>query len=124
MDLISSDRIENDFKDKGSQQRGLFYYPWFVTTLWRSESKAMLKFELDSLEGLDEAHKSFYEEKDGKYTLKVDGLPQPNSEELEGLRKNRDELLAEKKAEQQKRKEAEEKARKDAEENAKKTGDI
>lgn len=84
----------------------------------------MLKFELDSLEGLDEAHKSFYEEKDGKYTLKVDGLPQPNSEELEGLRRNRDELLAEKKAEQQKRKEAEEKARKDAEENAKKTGDI
>lgn len=33
MDLISSDRIENDFKDKGSQQCGLFYYPWFVATL-------------------------------------------------------------------------------------------
>lgn len=83
----------------------------------------MFEYELDSLEGLEEAHKSFYEEKDGKFFLKINGLPQPQSND-DGLRKKVDELLAEKKAEEQKRKEAEELARKEAEESARKKGDI
>mgnify|MGYP006961549105 CR=1 FL=1 len=82
----------------------------------------MFEYELDSLEGLEESQKAFYEEKDGKFVLKVKGIPQPQNDD--GLRKKVDELLAEKKAEQQKRKEAEEQARKEAEENARKKGDI
>lgn len=82
----------------------------------------MFEYELDSLEGLEESQKAFYEEKDGKFVLKVKGIPQPQNDD--GLRKKVDELLAEKKAEQQKRKEAEEQARREAEENARKKGDI
>ncbi len=82
----------------------------------------MFEYELDSLEGLEEAHKAFYEEKDGKFFLKVKGVPQPQNDE--GLRKKVDELLAEKKAEQQKRKEAEDLARQKEEENARKNGNI
>lgn len=82
----------------------------------------MFEYELDSLEGLEEAHKAFYEEKDGKFFLKVKGVPQPQNDD--GLRKKVDELLAEKKAEQQKRKEAEDLARQKEEENARKNGNI
>lgn len=82
----------------------------------------MFEYELDSLEGLEESQKAFYEEKDGKFVLKVKGIPQLQNDD--GLRKKVDELLAEKKAEQQKRKEAEEQARKEAEENARKNGNI
>lgn len=84
----------------------------------------MFEYELDSLEGLEESQKAFYEEKDGKFVLKVKGIPQPQPQNDDGLRKKVDELLAEKKAEQQKRKEAEEQARKEAEENARKNGNI
>jgi hypothetical protein len=35
---------------------------------------AMLELELDSLDGLDESLQSFYEEKDGQFRLKVNGL--------------------------------------------------
>lgn len=79
----------------------------------------MFEYELDSLEGLEESQKAFYEERDGKFVLKVKGIPQPQNDD--GLRKKVDELLAEKKAEQQKRKEAEEQA---ALEHARKKGDI
>lgn len=82
----------------------------------------MFEYELDSLEGLEESQKAFYEEKDGKFILKVKGIPQPQNDD--GLRKKVDELLAEKKAEQQKRKEAEELARQKEEENARKNGNI
>ncbi|MGI0119694.1 hypothetical protein [Zooshikella sp. RANM57] len=34
----------------------------------------MLKFQLDSLDGVDENLQSFYEEVDGKYCLKIEGL--------------------------------------------------
>lgn len=84
----------------------------------------MLKYELENLDGVEESVKSLYEEKDGKYVLKIEGIPQPQQHSDEGLRKKVDELLAEKKAEQQKRKEAEEQARKEAEENARKNGNI
>lgn len=79
----------------------------------------MLKYELENLDGVEESVKSLYEEKDGKYVLKIEGIPQPQNDD--GLRKKVDELLTEKKAEQQKRKEAEEQA---ALEHARKKGDI
>lgn len=36
-----------------------------------------LKFEVESLDGLDEKVKSLYTEKDGKYRLSVEGIPEP-----------------------------------------------
>lgn len=34
----------------------------------------MFEYEFDSLEGLEELQKVFYEEKDGKFVLKVKGI--------------------------------------------------
>lgn len=36
-----------------------------------------LKYQLDSLDGLDDGVKALYTEADGKYTLGVEGIPQP-----------------------------------------------
>ncbi len=58
----------------------------------------MLKLILDSLEGLDEKHHSLYEQKDGKYHLKVDGiedtgaLKRAKDHEKEARKKAEDEL--------------------------------
>lgn len=37
----------------------------------------MLKFEVDNLDAIDEAHKALYEKDGDKFRLKIDGLPQP-----------------------------------------------
>jgi len=50
----------------------------------------MLKFEIDSLEEVEEAHKSLYTEKDGKFRLGVTGID-PADELKEALRKEREE---------------------------------
>lgn len=54
----------------------------------------------------------------------MEGLPAPKNDDVSGLKKKVDELLAEKKASEAKRKEAEENARKAAEEAARKAGDV
>ncbi|QHJ81572.1 MAG: hypothetical protein [Caudoviricetes sp.] len=82
-----------------------------------------MKYKLDSLEGLSEEIKALYEEKDGAFYLKVEGLPQQDAD-IEGLKKKNEELLAEKKAEQKKRQEAEDQARRETEEAARKKGDV
>lgn len=85
----------------------------------------MLKFQLDSLEGLEPAVAAMYVEKDGKFVLAVDGIPQQEpGEDVTGLKSKVEELLAEKKAEAKKRQEAEEAAKRAAEEHARKTGDV
>ena len=53
----------------------------------------MLKFELDSLEGLDEGVKGLYEQKGERFRLKVEGID-PADELKEALRKERDERRA------------------------------
>ena len=50
----------------------------------------MFKYQLDSLDGLDEGARAFYEEKDGKFQLKVEGIPQ--GEDVSGLKAKIDEL--------------------------------
>ena len=82
----------------------------------------MLKYQIDSVEGLDDSLKGLYQEKDGKFVLGIDGLPQP--EDVDGLKRKVDELLNEKKEAKKKAEEAEETARKAAEEAAKKSGDT
>lgn len=46
----------------------------------------MLKFQLDTLEGVDENLQSLYTEKDGKFTLNVTGTPQDQSGDVENLK--------------------------------------
>lgn len=82
----------------------------------------MLKFQLDSLEGLEPAQAALYVEKDGKFYLQVEGMPQ--QEDTSGLKAKVEQLLAEKKTEAEKRKQAEEDARIAAEEAARKSGDT
>ncbi|POA50298.1 hypothetical protein C1893_01740 [Pseudomonas sp. MPR-ANC1] len=81
-----------------------------------------LKFQLDSLEGIDESIHALYVEKDGKFVLGIEGLPQP--EDVSGLKSKVQELLDEKKAEADKRKAAEEQARLDREEALRKSGNV
>ena len=81
-----------------------------------------LKFQLDTLEGVDETTQAMYVEKDGKYILKIEGLPQP--EDVSGLKSKVQELLDEKKAADKARKEAEDAARLEREESARKSGNV
>lgn len=82
----------------------------------------MLKYQLDSLEGLDPAVSAMYESKDGKHVLKVEGIPQ--GEDVAGLKAKVEELLNEKKAAAQKAREAEAETKRIAEEAARKSGDV
>jgi hypothetical protein len=79
----------------------------------------MLKLELDKLDELDDAVKSFYEEKDGKFRLKVDGVP-----DVSGLKNKVDQLLTEKKEADRKAKEAAEAAEAERQAALAKSGDI
>jgi hypothetical protein len=82
----------------------------------------MLKFQLDTLEGVDEAVRALYTEKDGKFVLGIEGLPQ--QEDVSGLKAKVDELLGEKKAAEKKARDAEEAARLEREELARKSGNV
>lgn len=82
----------------------------------------MLKFQLDTLEGVDEAVRALYTEKDGKFVLGIEGLPQ--QEDVSGLKAKVDELLGEKKAAEKARKDAEEQARLEREEAARRSGNV
>ncbi|WP_447857311.1 hypothetical protein ACFZNT_20515 [Pseudomonas aeruginosa] len=81
-----------------------------------------LKFQLDSLEGVDESVAALYVEKDGKFVPGIEGLPQ--QEDVSGLKAKIQELLDEKKAEADKRKAAEEQARLEREEALRKSGNV
>jgi hypothetical protein len=82
----------------------------------------MLKFQLDTLDGVDESVRALYTEKDGKFVLGIEGLPQ--QEDVSGLKAKVDELLGEKKAADKARKDAEEAARLEREEAARKSGNV
>jgi len=79
----------------------------------------MLKLEADNLDAIDEPLRSLYEEKDGKFRLKVDGLP-----DVSGLKKKLDELMDESKAAKRKAKEIEEAAERERAEALAKSGDV
>ncbi|MBK5416355.1 hypothetical protein [Pseudomonas sp. TH31] len=81
-----------------------------------------LKYQLDTLDGLDDSAKTLYVEKDGKYVLGIEGLPQP--EDVSGLKSKVQELLDEKKTADKARKDAEDQARLEREENARKSGNV
>ncbi|EFQ62389.1 hypothetical protein PFWH6_3915 [Pseudomonas fluorescens WH6] len=81
-----------------------------------------LKYQLDTLEGVDDTVRALYTEKDGKFVLGIEGLPQP--EDVSGLKSKVQELLDEKKAADKARKDAEDQARLEREENARKSGNV
>jgi len=66
-----------------------------------------LKYEVADINEIDESQRDFYEEKDGKYVLSVEGIPEPDTGNIDGLKNKANELLSEKKKEQEKRKELE-----------------
>ncbi len=85
-----------------------------------------LKYQLTAEEfaQLDEATKNLYALTGAGdvYTLQIDGLPP--QEDVSGLKRQRDELLAEKKAEQERRRAAEEQAQREADERARAEGNY
>lgn len=81
-----------------------------------------LKYKMDSLEGLSEEIKGMYQEKDGVFYLQAEGLPQ--GEDVTGLKNKIDELLKEKKAEQDKTRVEAEKRRQTEEDAAREKGDF
>ena len=56
-----------------------------------------MKYKLDSLEGLSDEMKALYEEKDGAFYLKVEGLPQQDNSELDGLKRKLKSFLVKRK---------------------------
>ena len=84
----------------------------------------MIEFKLDSLENIDESLQGLYEQTDTGYQLKVTGIPEPDKEDLSGLKNKVDELLREKKAASQKAREAAEEAEAARLEAAKKGNDT
>lgn len=79
----------------------------------------MLKFEVDTLEGVDEAVAGLYEKHGEKYRLKVEGID-PADELKEALRKEREE----RKAAKERAEALEREARERADEAARKKGDT
>lgn len=83
-----------------------------------------LKYQLTAEEfaQLDEARQALYAQQGDVYICQIEGLPQP--EDVSGLKRQRDELLAEKKAEQERRRAAEEQAKREADERARAEGNY
>lgn len=83
-----------------------------------------LKYQLTAEEyaQLDEAKQALYALQGNVYICQIEGLPQP--EDVSGLKRQRDELLAEKKAEQERRRAAEEQAQREADERARAEGNY
>jgi len=84
----------------------------------------MIEYQLESLENIDETLQGLYEQTDTGYQLKVTGIPEPEKEDLSGLKNKVDELLREKKAASQKAREAAEEAEAARLEAAKKGNDT
>lgn len=84
----------------------------------------MFKWKLtkEEFDALTDEQKSMYKEGTDGYQLQIDGMPE--IPDVSGLQKKVDELLSEKKSEQEKRRLAEDAAKKSAEEQARKNGDI
>ncbi|PHM37185.1 hypothetical protein [Xenorhabdus innexi] len=84
----------------------------------------MFKFLLtkDEFEALSGEQKALYKAQGDQYQLHIEGMP--DMPDVSGLQRKVDELLSEKKSEQEKRRQAEDAAKKAADEQARKNGDI
>ncbi|WP_299726830.1 hypothetical protein [uncultured Endozoicomonas sp.] len=82
----------------------------------------MLKFKVDSLEGMEEATAAMYQKTDSGYQLAVDGLPE--MEDTSGLKAKNAELLAKLKEQKDAKAAADKAAQEAADEAARKSGDV
>lgn len=82
----------------------------------------MLKYQVESIEELDESVQELYTEQDGAYVLTVDGLPQP--EDTSGLKNKLNELMTEAKEAKRKARDLEESKSQQEEESAKEKGEF
>ena len=82
----------------------------------------MLKYQVESIEDLDESVQELYTEQDGAYVLTVDGLPQP--EDTTGLKNKLNELMTEAKDAKRKARDLEESKNKQEEDSAKEKGEF
>jgi len=82
----------------------------------------MLKYQVESIEDLDESVRELYTEQDGNYILTVDGLPQP--EDTTGLKNKLNELMTEAKDAKRKARDLEESKSKQEEDSAKEKGEF
>ena len=84
-----------------------------------------LKYEVESLEGLDESVAGLYVEHEGKYRLGVEGIPEPKAnDDVTGLKNKVQQLLDEKKREQEERRKEQELRKSKELEAAKASGDV
>ena len=79
----------------------------------------MLKLEVETIDAIDEPFRALYEEKDGKYRLKVDGVP-----DAEGLKRKNNELMDELKGLKRSEKERAEALERERQELLAKSGDV
>lgn len=84
----------------------------------------MLAYQIDSLDGLDESIQRLYEQSGDTYTLKVDGMPKAENEDLSGLKAKVQQLMDETKAAKQRAREAEEAKAKQFEKTAQEKGEF
>lgn len=85
-----------------------------------------MKYKIDkaAFDALEPSLQAFYKAQGEDYVLAIEGLPEPQNEDVTGLKAKVAELLNEKKDEKLRREQAEEAARIAAEEHARKTGDV
>ena len=81
-----------------------------------------LKYEIETIDGLDESVAALYEKDGNKYRLIVDGLPE--DKDVAGLKAKNEELLNKRREALSRAESAEEAARLAAEEAARKGGDV
>jgi len=84
----------------------------------------MLDYKVESLDGLDESIQQLYEQSGDFFTLKVEGMPKTESEDLSGLKAKVQQLMDETKAAKQKAREAEEAKAKQFEKTAQEKGEF
>lgn len=85
-----------------------------------------MKYKIDkaAFDALEPSLQAFYKAQGEDYVLAIEGLPEPQNEDVTGLKAKVAELLNEKKDEKLRREQAEEAARIAAEEAARKSGDT
>jgi len=85
-----------------------------------------MKYKIDkaAFDALEPSLQAFYKAQGEDYVLAIEGLPEPQNEDVTGLKAKNDELLAELRANKTKARDAEEAARLAAEDLARKSGDT
>ncbi len=82
------------------------------------------KIDVDSFNALDESQKPFYEQVGDEFVLKVDGIPQADTSEVERLKQHNEKLIGEKRQRDEVAKQAQLEREEIEREAAKKNGDF